>query len=75
MVKKLGFFEERKEEILIKLESEILSSERYLTKLVKSYNSNTKEFPFLKERIDKKEMKLIQLKELHRKIKNIKEEI
>lgn len=60
-----GFFEECKKEILDKLQSVINWREITILEYMK----------FNPELTSESEMKLIQLKELHRKIKNIKEDI
>ena len=62
-----GFFEERKKEILDKLTRDIIDCENYINGL-----SNIHEY---KQLMDKQEMILIQLRELHRKIGNIQEDI
>ena len=64
---KMSYFEERKKEILDKLDIDIKSKDHYIDMLMGLSNSSKK--------INKLEMELIRLKELFRKIGNITEDI
>ncbi len=63
----MSYFYTKKVEILNKLTTEMWDIEGYIDGLTSLTDS--------KDRMNKEEMKLIQLKELYRKIDNINEEI